>query len=156
MGFSRFGIFIIVAHLSASLASALKRPVKPAKTNVLTALMNSCGFDEEACRLRELARRHGRSTTTVFIDVDDFKQINDRFDHDEGVGSLNLLLWRSGGAFKTPSLLADIAATSSCCCCQKRVTKGRRYVSRLFKFSWRRFALATAGRSCSASVPLPF
>jgi predicted signal transduction protein with EAL and GGDEF domain len=115
LGFSRFGIFIIVAHLSASLASALKRAVKPAKTHALTALMNSCGFDEEACRLRELARRHGRSTTMVFIDVDDFKQINDRFDHNEGAGSLNLLLWRSGQAFKTPSLLADIAATSSCC-----------------------------------------
>jgi diguanylate cyclase (GGDEF)-like protein len=87
----RFGIFIIVAYLSASLASALKREATLAKTDALTGLMNRRGFDEEAGRLLELARRHGRTTTVVFIDVDDFKKVNDRFGHDLGDRLLELV-----------------------------------------------------------------
>ena len=55
-----------------------------ARTDSLTGLLNRYGF-EECCRIElARARRSGRATGLIYVDLDNFKSINDRFGHDRG------------------------------------------------------------------------
>lgn len=80
MRFSTFGVF---AYLVAKLALAYRREVRLARMDFLTALMNRRTFREEA-KVLVLARRHRHHTIVVYVDVNDFKTINDRLGHDAG------------------------------------------------------------------------
>ena len=69
----------ITEHKSAEAALAAQARVDP-----LTALLNRRGFEE---RLREALARAARSTQTLalfYLDLDGFKQINDRYGHAGG------------------------------------------------------------------------
>jgi diguanylate cyclase (GGDEF)-like protein/PAS domain S-box-containing protein len=55
-----------------------------ASTDKLTGLMNRYGFDEAFERLLAQAQRSSRKVGVAFIDLDGFKEINDRFGHDTG------------------------------------------------------------------------
>jgi len=57
----------------------------------LTGLMNRRGFLMLAEHQRSLADRKGTSLSVIFIDVDRFKSINDRFGHEEGDRALKEL-----------------------------------------------------------------
>jgi diguanylate cyclase (GGDEF)-like protein len=83
-GLVRFGIFIIVAYLGARRAQALKREARLARIDTLTGIMNRRALFEAATRFLELAQSHGHHTTVIYIDVDDFKQVNDRVGHHVG------------------------------------------------------------------------
>ncbi len=74
------GLFTIIL-LAADLADQARRL---AATDMLTGLLNRRGFDEAGRALIASARRHGRSAAVVLIDVDRFKQVNDRFGHPAG------------------------------------------------------------------------
>lgn len=50
----------------------------------LTGLANRRGFDEAMSGALECAERHGEGGVLVFIDLDDFKDINDTFGHTAG------------------------------------------------------------------------
>ncbi|WP_404709875.1 GGDEF domain-containing protein [Sphingomonas sp. MMS24-J13] len=74
------GLFTIIL-LAADLADQARRL---AATDMLTGLLNRRGFEEAARALIASARRHGRSVAVVVINVDRFKQVNDRFGHPAG------------------------------------------------------------------------
>lgn len=74
------GLFTIIL-LAADLADQARRL---AATDMLTGLLNRRGFEEAGRALIASARRHGRSVAVVVIDVDRFKQVNDRFGHPAG------------------------------------------------------------------------
>jgi two-component system, cell cycle response regulator len=57
----------------------------------LTGLMNRRGFMMLAEHQRSLADRKGSSLSLVFVDIDHFKLINDRFGHEEGDRALREL-----------------------------------------------------------------
>ncbi|MGH8501255.1 MAG: GGDEF domain-containing protein [Gammaproteobacteria bacterium] len=80
----RLGIFAFVAYLSARLARYVEHETRLARTEPLTGLMNRRAFDEAANRFLDLALSRGHHTTVVYIDVDDFKRVNDRSGHSAG------------------------------------------------------------------------
>jgi diguanylate cyclase (GGDEF)-like protein len=53
-------------------------------TDSLTEASLSKHFHDVACAELEMARRYDRPLTFVYLDVDDFKQINDKFGHSTG------------------------------------------------------------------------
>jgi diguanylate cyclase (GGDEF)-like protein len=53
-------------------------------TDPLTGLLNRAGFVAGARRVRALADREGLSVTIALIDLDEFKQVNDRLGHAAG------------------------------------------------------------------------
>ena len=55
-----------------------------ARRDALTGLGNRAAFDESLIRELDLARRHGDAFSLVLIDVDHFKEINDRHGHQAG------------------------------------------------------------------------
>lgn len=58
--------------------------VSLARMDALTGLCNRRAFDETIESEWTRARRSGQLLSLVFIDLDNFKQVNDRFGHDAG------------------------------------------------------------------------
>jgi len=70
-----------ICILLGNLSEILRRQVG---TDPLTGLLNRSGFLDAALRERALANRTGSPLAVAVIDLDDFKQINDRAGHAAG------------------------------------------------------------------------
>lgn len=55
-----------------------------ARTDPLTGLTNRRGFDERYSQVVQETDRYGGTAGLILVDVDHFKQVNDRFGHDGG------------------------------------------------------------------------
>src|SRR5690606_37882743 len=73
-----------VARLKARLAEAEGL----ADRDGLTPLLNRRAFLRELSRIRTFAQRYGSPASLVFFDLDDFKNVNDRFGHAAGDAAL--------------------------------------------------------------------
>ena len=80
------GIVVLGSFLSAEgrRRHATRRLEKEAATDVLTGLPNRRAFDAAASDLAGTARTQSRSVALLMIDLDHFKQVNDRWGHDAG------------------------------------------------------------------------
>jgi diguanylate cyclase (GGDEF)-like protein len=76
--------FAVVALLGAAQRTWLERERALSRTDGLTGLLNGRGFYEAAAV--ELARssRYRHPLTVAYVDLDDFKEVNDRFGHARG------------------------------------------------------------------------
>ncbi len=83
-GVSRFIVYFSFAVLLGHVRSSLERLREMALTDHLTGVANSRFFHELAARELEHCRRHQRPFTLAYIDIDDFKGINDEFGHSGG------------------------------------------------------------------------
>ena len=59
-------------------------------TDALTGLLNRRGFDERGAAMLDHARRHSVPLTALMLDLDHFKQVNDRHGHEAGDRALRL------------------------------------------------------------------
>ena len=82
--FVRLGFFVIVNHTLLKLKDALKREKDLARLDSLTNVMNVRYFIEMSNREIERARRFKSPLTIAYIDLDNFKAVNDRFGHHTG------------------------------------------------------------------------
>ncbi|MBI2900199.1 MAG: GGDEF domain-containing protein [Planctomycetes bacterium] len=80
----RMGFFIIVAFAIARLRQVLVREEELSRVDHLTGLWNVRGFLEFMDREVQRCRRSGRPITIAYMDLDDFKQVNDTKGHAEG------------------------------------------------------------------------
>lgn len=80
----RFGFFVIVTLLLARLRVAYQREQELARTDRTTGAANSRHFHELAQFELDHARRLGYPLTIAYIDLDNFKAVNDRFGHAQG------------------------------------------------------------------------
>ena len=71
---------------------AMQRDItEQARTDPLTGLLNRRAFMEEMARRVDRLTREGQPGTVLFIDLDGFKQLNDRCGHDVGDEALCLV-----------------------------------------------------------------
>jgi diguanylate cyclase (GGDEF)-like protein len=80
----RLGLFLITTQFLTLLKSQLNSEKSLSRTDSLTGVMNGRGFAEVAEKMFELGARHGRPTCLAYIDMDDFKQVNDQRGHSAG------------------------------------------------------------------------
>lgn len=78
------GVYLSQAGLLAVLQARMEREGRLARTDEVTHIANRRAFEEAADRELERARRQGRPVTLAYLDVDDFKRLNDRHGHAAG------------------------------------------------------------------------
>lgn len=89
----------VVALLTAWREEAEQQLRRLAVTDGLTGLLNRRGFDERGVQLVSQAKQESLPLTALMLDIDHFKQINDRHGHEAGDRALQLfarLLCESG------------------------------------------------------------
>ena len=87
---SRLVFFLVVAFLLDALSSTLNRERALARTDYLTGLANARSFFESASQELDRSRRYQRPISVMYIDLDDFKMINDERGHVAGDEVLRL------------------------------------------------------------------
>lgn len=80
----RFTFFLITSLLLSTLRERLDLESRLARTDSLTGLLNSRAFTEQLEHDLAINARGGRTLTLVYIDLDNFKAINDQGGHLEG------------------------------------------------------------------------
>lgn len=81
---TRLGFFLMISVLLVSVRGHLERERRLSRTDALTGLGNRRAFHEAATAELARARRTSRPFAVAYIDLDDFKSINDRLGHEAG------------------------------------------------------------------------
>ena len=80
----RLSFFIIITVLLSALKKSMDRERDLARIDYLTGAFNSRYFDELLQNEIDRIQRFGRPFTLAYIDLDNFKSVNDRFGHTVG------------------------------------------------------------------------
>jgi diguanylate cyclase (GGDEF)-like protein len=80
----RFVLYLIVLALLGAIRQMQLTREREARTDFLTGAANSRAFEEAAGAEIERSRRYGQALSLLYLDVDDFKSINDTFGHGAG------------------------------------------------------------------------
>lgn len=80
----RLAFFTLVVALLAELKMAYQQEQRLARTDGLTTLLNRRAFTEILEQEIERSNRHALAFTLVYLDIDNFKQVNDKFGHAAG------------------------------------------------------------------------
>ncbi len=71
-------------HELRAMGGRLAEAERLADHDVLTPLLNRRAFVREVQRAIALTRRHGTPASVIYFDLDDFKDVNDRYGHAAG------------------------------------------------------------------------
>lgn len=74
-------LYLVIVFLVAEVRALYLQEKELSRLDYLTGVINQRGFYEALGRERERASRLQLPLTLAYVDMDDFKQINDRYDH---------------------------------------------------------------------------
>lgn len=83
-GLAQLGAFLFVTYFVSALRRSHQQERELARTDDLTGVINRRSFFEASHQEINRARRHRHPFTVAYMDVDDFKLINDRYGHSIG------------------------------------------------------------------------
>ena len=78
------GFFLVVASVLAKLRVTTEHEARLARTDPLTGALNRRSFVEAANRELDRIARYGGPLSLAYLDIDDFKKVNDSSGHDAG------------------------------------------------------------------------
>jgi diguanylate cyclase (GGDEF)-like protein len=86
-----FGFFFIVSFAMSGFKKALEKEKKQARVDSLTEVTNSGAFFDLVEREIDRSRRYRHPLTLLYLDCDNFKNVNDKFGHQIGNRLLHFL-----------------------------------------------------------------
>jgi diguanylate cyclase (GGDEF)-like protein len=104
----RFGVFVISSSLLGRLRNAIVRERLLARTDPLTGAANARTFYEALGAEARWSREVGRPLTLAYLDLDNFKQLNDRLGHAAGDTALRHFAQTVRGNIRAEDLLARL------------------------------------------------
>jgi diguanylate cyclase (GGDEF)-like protein len=107
-GLSTFGFFSVVVILLAKLRGALVQSRMLSVTDYLTGTMNCRGFDEIVSHEIRRHKRNGQSLTLAYLDLDNFKAVNDTLGHDVGDELLKIVAGTMISSLRSTDLVARV------------------------------------------------
>lgn len=78
------------------------------RTDALTGLLNRRAFDEEVARRIAHAARNRRPAALLYLDMDNFKPVNDRFGHERGDEAIRMLADALRGCLRSSDVVARL------------------------------------------------
>lgn len=107
-GVLHLGFMLVVAYLLDTLRAHVEIEQELARSDPLTGIFNRRAFLEQLqCRL-DLAARDGQPITLAYIDLDDFKRINDRSGHEGGDRVLRLVAGTVAASIRRTDIVARL------------------------------------------------
>lgn len=104
----RMGSFSFFAFLVASLLESRREEQLAARTDFVTGAVNARYFHEMLQMEIERIRRYPHPFTVAFIDIDDFKRINDTFGHKVGDSVLRFIAEQLRSQLRKTDVVARI------------------------------------------------
>jgi diguanylate cyclase (GGDEF)-like protein len=105
---SRFAVLAMIAALAAALTAKIDEERGLSRTDALTGLPNLRAFQEAAADEIHRMRRTGQVLTAAYVDVDNFKAVNDDLGHAAGDDLLALIARTMTGALRGTDLVARL------------------------------------------------
>lgn len=102
------GTFMALVLLLGALKGRLANEQQAARTDPLTSVANRRSFEEMAGIELERARHTGRPLTVAYLDVDDFKLVNDQQGHSRGDALLATLAATLRGATRAVDVVGRL------------------------------------------------
>ncbi len=103
--FLNYGLLVFLAH---HIRLEMQKVQKSARLDALTGLQNRRGFQESGILEIERARRYSRALAVVFIDLDNFKKLNDTRGHDAGDDALKAVAKALRGGLRATDQIARL------------------------------------------------
>lgn len=108
------GVFLVFGCLLSALRRAHTREQSLARTDSLTKIANRHAFFELGRQEISRASRYGRPLTIVYVDLDDFKAVNDSRGHEEGDRLLVLIASTVRRSLRATDVVARLGGDESC------------------------------------------
>ncbi|MFI5056699.1 MAG: GGDEF domain-containing protein [Candidatus Acidiferrales bacterium] len=83
-GLISLALYLILVFILGEVKAIYRRERENSRVDFLTGMINQRGFYEALRKERERASRLDTPTSLAYIDLDNFKLVNDRFDHQTG------------------------------------------------------------------------
>ncbi len=119
----RLGLFLVSTILIAHLQRAPNRERGLARTDYLTGILNSRAFREQANIELARAKRSQRPFTIIYFELDNFKEINERFGHVRVIRCCSLLEESYPAFSASPTSLGGWVERSLLSCFRKLINK---------------------------------
>ncbi len=107
-GLLHLGFMLVVAYLLDSLRAHVEIEQELARSDPLTGIFNRRAFLEQLQFRLDLAARDGKPITLAYIDLDDFKRINDRSGHEGGDRVLRLVAGTVAASIRRTDIVARL------------------------------------------------
>ena len=104
----RFALYLVVLALLGAIRRMQLARETEARTDYLTGAANARAFEEAATAELERSRRYARPLSLLYLDVDDFKAVNDTFGHAAGDNVLAEVSHMMRGSVRVNDLVARL------------------------------------------------
>jgi len=109
-------LFLVFVEVVTALRHALDREKESARTDPLTGVSNRRHFMELTGGALAFARRYRRPMTIAYLDLDNFKQINDRLGHQTGDHVLRAVAYTVRSRLRTTDVVGRLGGDEFAVC----------------------------------------